>query len=72
MKTNEEYSYNQIIEEARRIMDKANHLKSEWVITSYEADKSRNGLIESPLAPNYKGKDTNPLNLDNPNPTTKE
>nr|WP_243878489.1 hypothetical protein [Helicobacter pylori] len=27
--------------------------------------------MESPLAPNYKGKDTNPLNLDNPNPTTK-
>ncbi|MFP6268781.1 hypothetical protein ACLGDU_03840 [Helicobacter pylori] len=25
MKTNEEYSYNQIIEEARKIMDKANH-----------------------------------------------
>ncbi len=25
MKTNEEYSYNQIIGEARRIMDKANH-----------------------------------------------
>ncbi|MGN8494637.1 hypothetical protein ACR9MC_05555 [Helicobacter pylori] len=25
MKTNEEYSYHQIIEEARRIMDKANH-----------------------------------------------
>ncbi|WRB08461.1 hypothetical protein KVM63_04385 [Helicobacter pylori] len=72
MKTNEEYSYNQIIEEARRIiMDRAEPLKSEWVI-SYETDKSRNGLIESPLAPNYKGKDTNPLNLDNPNPTTKE
>ncbi|GAA8351280.1 DUF3519 domain-containing protein [Helicobacter pylori] len=43
-----------------------------WVITSYEIDKSRNGLIESPLAPNYKEKDTNPLNLDNPNPTTKK
>ncbi|MGL2871445.1 DUF3519 domain-containing protein [Helicobacter pylori] len=27
---------------------------------------------KSPLAPNYKGKDTNPLNLDNPNPTTKK
>ncbi|EJB81967.1 hypothetical protein HPHPH6_1028 [Helicobacter pylori Hp H-6] len=39
--------------------------------TKFKADKTRNGLIESPLAPNYKGKDTNPLNLDNPNPTTK-
>ncbi len=39
--------------------------------TSYKLNQSRNGLIESPLAPNYKGKDTNPLNLDNPNPTTK-
>nr|WP_164859333.1 DUF3519 domain-containing protein [Helicobacter pylori] len=51
---------------------KGETLNDRWVITSYEADKSRNGLIESPLAPNYKGKDTNPLNLDNPNPTTKE
>ncbi|EQK95481.1 hypothetical protein [Helicobacter pylori] len=41
-------------------------------LLSYEVDKSRNGLTQSPLAPNYKGKDTNPLNLDNPNPTTKE
>ncbi len=40
--------------------------------TKFKADKTRNGLIESPLAPNYKGKDTNPLNLDNPNPTTKK
>ncbi|UZO84739.1 DUF3519 domain-containing protein [Helicobacter pylori] len=47
-------------------------LNNRWVITSYETDKSRNGLTQSPLAPNYKGKDTNPLNLDNPNPTTKE
>ncbi len=50
---------------------KGETLNNRWVITSYEIDKSRNGLIESPLAPNYKGKDTNPLNLDNPNPTTK-
>ncbi|WP_187941903.1 hypothetical protein [Helicobacter pylori] len=40
--------------------------------TKFKADKTRNGLIESPLVPNYKVKDTNPLNLDNPNPTTKE
>ncbi|MGL2806229.1 DUF3519 domain-containing protein [Helicobacter pylori] len=51
---------------------KGETLSNRWVITSYEIDKSRNGLIESPLAPNYKGKDTNPLNLDNPNPTTKK
>ncbi|WQY06172.1 DUF3519 domain-containing protein [Helicobacter pylori] len=51
---------------------KGETLTNRWVITSYEIDKSRNGLIESPLAPNYKGKDTNPLNLDNPNPTTKK
>ncbi|WQZ14491.1 DUF3519 domain-containing protein [Helicobacter pylori] len=50
---------------------KGETLNNRWVITSYEIDKSRSGLIESPLAPNYKGKDTNPLNLDNPNPTTK-
>ncbi|AJF09807.1 hypothetical protein SE88_05735 [Helicobacter pylori] len=50
---------------------KGETLNNRWVITSYEIDKSRNGLIESPLAPNYKGKDTNPLNLDSPNPTTK-
>ncbi len=36
----------------------------------HKGSKSRNGLIESPLAPNYKGKDTNPLNLDN-NPNIK-
>ncbi|RVZ96043.1 hypothetical protein EDB75_09150, partial [Helicobacter pylori] len=41
---------------------KGETLNNRWV-TSYEIDKSRNGLIESPLAPNYKGKDTNPLNL---------
>lgn len=29
-------------------------------------------VTQSPLVPNYRGKDTNPLNLDNPNPTTKE
>ncbi|GAA7299730.1 hypothetical protein HpCS40_15280 [Helicobacter pylori] len=51
---------------------KGETLNNRWVITSYEIDKSRNGLIESPLAPNYKEKDTNPLNLDNPNPTTKK
>ncbi|VEJ25555.1 DUF3519 domain-containing protein [Helicobacter pylori] len=51
---------------------KGETLNNRWVITSYEIDKTRNGLIESPLAPNYKGKDTNPLNLDNPNPTTKK
>ncbi len=50
---------------------KGETLNNRWVITSYELNQSRNGLIESPLAPNYKGKDTNPLNLDNPNPTTK-
>ncbi|WQR76885.1 DUF3519 domain-containing protein [Helicobacter pylori] len=51
---------------------KGEKLPNKWVITSYEIDKSRNGLIESPLAPNYKGKDTNPLNLNKPNPTTKK
>ncbi len=50
---------------------KGETLNNRWVITSYEIDKSRNGLIKSPLAPNYKGKDTNPINLDNPNSTTK-
>ncbi|GAA9943277.1 hypothetical protein VN0893_13290 [Helicobacter pylori] len=42
-------------------------LNNRWVITSYELNPSRDGLIESPLAPNYKGKDTNPLNLDDSN-----
>ncbi|MGL2884245.1 DUF3519 domain-containing protein [Helicobacter pylori] len=51
---------------------KGETLNNRWVITSYEIDKSRDGLIESPLAPNYKGKDTNPLNLDNPNHNTKK
>ncbi|WRE99345.1 DUF3519 domain-containing protein [Helicobacter pylori] len=51
---------------------KGETLNNRWVITSYEIDKSRNGLIESPLAPNYKGKDTNPLNLDNPNSNMKK
>ncbi|WRB91069.1 DUF3519 domain-containing protein [Helicobacter pylori] len=51
---------------------KGETLNNRWVITSYEIDKSRNGLIESPLAPNYKGKDANPLNLDNPNSNTKK
>ncbi|WQY11825.1 DUF3519 domain-containing protein [Helicobacter pylori] len=51
---------------------KGETLNNRWVITSYEIDKSRNGLIESPLAPNYKEKDTNLLNLDNSNPTTKK
>ncbi|WP_256594186.1 DUF3519 domain-containing protein [Helicobacter acinonychis] len=51
---------------------KGETLNNRWVITSYEVNQSRNGLIESPLAPNYKGKDTNPLNLDIPNPTTKK
>ncbi|WRG80579.1 DUF3519 domain-containing protein [Helicobacter pylori] len=50
---------------------KGETLNNRWVITSYELNQSRNGLIESPLAPNYNGKDTNPINLDNPNPTTK-
>ncbi len=50
---------------------KGETLNNRWVITSYELNQSRNGLIESPLAPSYKGKDTNPLNLDNPNPNTK-
>ncbi|NOJ66210.1 DUF3519 domain-containing protein, partial [Helicobacter pylori H13-1] len=51
---------------------KGEKLNNRWVITSYESNQSRDGLIESPLAPNYKGKDTNPLNLDNSNHTTKE
>ncbi|GAA8168492.1 hypothetical protein HpBT153_14110 [Helicobacter pylori] len=52
---------------------KGETLNNRWVITSYEVNQSsRNGLIESPLAPNYKGKDTNPLNLDNSNHTTKK
>ncbi|UOS29470.1 DUF3519 domain-containing protein [Helicobacter pylori] len=50
---------------------KGETLNNRWVITSYELNQSRNGLIKSPLAPNYKRKDTNPLNLDNPNHTTK-
>ncbi|UOR23174.1 DUF3519 domain-containing protein [Helicobacter pylori] len=50
---------------------KGETLNNRWVITSYELNRSRNGLIESPLAPNYKGKDTNPLNLDSSNYTTK-
>ncbi|WP_345893280.1 putative barnase/colicin E5 family endoribonuclease [Helicobacter pylori] len=50
---------------------KSETLNNRWVITSYELNQSRNGLIESPLAPNYKGKDINPLNLDNSNSTTK-
>lgn len=50
---------------------KGETLNNRWVITSYELNQSRNGLIESPLAPNYKEKDTNPLNLDSSNPTTK-
>ncbi|GAA9603741.1 hypothetical protein HpHA70_06400 [Helicobacter pylori] len=50
---------------------KGETLNNRWVITSYELNQSRNGLIESPLAPNYKGKDANPLNLDN-YPTTKD
>ncbi|WP_198978231.1 hypothetical protein [Helicobacter pylori] len=50
---------------------KGETLNNRCVITSYEVDKTRNGLTQSPLAPNYKGKDTNPLNLNNPNPTTK-
>ncbi|GAA7151340.1 DUF3519 domain-containing protein [Helicobacter pylori] len=51
---------------------KGEKLNNRWVITSYELNQSsRDGLIESPLAPNYKEKDTNPLNLDNSNHTTK-
>ncbi|GAA9641446.1 hypothetical protein Va24_14080 [Helicobacter pylori] len=51
---------------------KGETLNNRWVITSYELNQSsRDGLIESPLAPNYKGEDTNPLNLDNSNHTTK-
>ncbi|WP_080488527.1 DUF3519 domain-containing protein [Helicobacter pylori] len=50
---------------------KGETLNNRWVITSYELNQSRNGLIESPLAPNYKGKDAKPLNLDNSNHTTK-
>ncbi|GAA9872861.1 hypothetical protein VN0653_06660 [Helicobacter pylori] len=51
---------------------KGETLNNRWVITSYELNQSsRDGLIESPLAPNYKGKDTKPLNLDNSNHTTK-
>ncbi len=44
---------------------KGEPLNNRWVITSYEVNLSRDGLIESPLTPNYKGKDSNPLNLDN-------
>ncbi|GAA8791692.1 DUF3519 domain-containing protein [Helicobacter pylori] len=51
---------------------KGETLNNRWVITSYELNPSRSGLIKSPLAPNYKGKDTNPLNLDSPNYTTKK
>uniref|UniRef100_UPI001E311CFA putative barnase/colicin E5 family endoribonuclease n=1 Tax=Helicobacter pylori TaxID=210 RepID=UPI001E311CFA len=50
---------------------KGETLNNRWVITSYELNQSGNGLIESPLAPNYKGKDTNPLNPGNSNHTTK-
>ncbi|WQY36043.1 DUF3519 domain-containing protein [Helicobacter pylori] len=50
---------------------KGETLNNRWVITSYELNLSRDELIESPLTPNYKGKDTNPLNLDNSNPNTK-
>ncbi|WQY23411.1 DUF3519 domain-containing protein [Helicobacter pylori] len=50
---------------------KGETLNNRWVVTSYEVNLSRDGLIESPLAPNYKGKDTNPLNLDNSNHITK-
>ncbi len=50
---------------------KGETLNNRWVITSYELNLSRDELIESPLTPNYKGKDTNPLNLDNSNHTTK-
>ncbi|WP_425331360.1 DUF3519 domain-containing protein [Helicobacter pylori] len=51
---------------------KGETLNNRWVITSYELNQSRDGLIESPLTPNYKGKDTNPLNLDSSNHTTKK
>ncbi|WQZ32209.1 DUF3519 domain-containing protein [Helicobacter pylori] len=50
---------------------KGETLNNRWVITSYELNLSRDRLIESPLTPNYKGKDTTPLNLDNSNHTTK-
>ncbi|KNE09847.1 hypothetical protein ACM27_04240 [Helicobacter pylori] len=50
---------------------KGKTLNNRWVVTSYELNLSRDGLIESPLTPNYKGKDTNPLNLDNSNYITK-
>nr|WP_240623612.1 DUF3519 domain-containing protein [Helicobacter pylori] len=50
---------------------KGETLNNRWVITSYEVNQSRDGLIESPLAPNYKGKDTNTLNLDSSNYITK-
>ncbi|WQY30413.1 DUF3519 domain-containing protein [Helicobacter pylori] len=43
---------------------KGETLNNRWVITSYELNLSRDGLNESPLTPNYKEKDTNPLNLD--------
>ncbi|WRC27182.1 DUF3519 domain-containing protein [Helicobacter pylori] len=51
---------------------KGETLNNRWVVTSYESNQSRDGLIESPLTPNYKGEDTNPLNLDNSNPTTEK
>ncbi|GAA7058924.1 hypothetical protein HpDR94a_11920 [Helicobacter pylori] len=34
--------------------------------------KSRNGLVESLLAPNDKRKESNPLNLDKTNPKKKQ
>ncbi|PUD38379.1 hypothetical protein C2R81_07950 [Helicobacter pylori] len=76
MKTNEEYNYNQIVEEARRIMDRAEPLKSEWVIIGFE--KKAGNLREQAkfIDPSLITKDgerlASSLNSNNPNPTTKE
>ncbi len=43
-----------------------------FLVTQDNDNKLITGLKVKPIAPNYKRKDTNPLNLDNPNPTTKE
>ncbi|MCQ2898045.1 hypothetical protein JT143_03185 [Helicobacter pylori] len=76
MKTNEEYSYNQIIEEARIIMDRAEPLKSEWVIIGF-AKKAGNLREQAKfIDPSLITKDgerlASSLNSNNPNPTTKE
>ncbi|WP_162976465.1 hypothetical protein [Helicobacter pylori] len=74
MKTSE--SYNQILEKARIIMDKAESLKSEWVIIGFE--KKAGNLREQAkfIDPSLITKDgerlASSLNSNNSNPTTKE